>query len=31
MVQIFSARNAGIGLLNKEKTKLKLVAFHTLS
>jgi serine phosphatase RsbU (regulator of sigma subunit) len=31
MVHIFSARNAGIGLLNKEKTKLKLVAFHTLS
>jgi sigma-B regulation protein RsbU (phosphoserine phosphatase) len=31
MVQIFRARNAGIGLLNKEKTKLKLVAFHTLS
>jgi len=30
MVQIFSARNAGIGLLNKEKTKLKLVAFKTL-
>ncbi len=31
MVQIFSARNTGIGLLNREKTKLKLVAFHTFS
>ncbi len=31
MVRIFNARNAGIGLLNKEKTKLKLVAFHTVS
>ncbi len=31
MVRIFKARNAGIGLLNIEKTKLKLVAFHTMS
>lgn len=31
MVQIFNARNAGIGLLNIERTKLKLVAFHTMS
>ena len=30
MVHIFNARNAGIGLLNKEKTKLKLVAFHAM-
>lgn len=29
MVQIFKARNTGIGLLNRKRTKLKLVAFHT--
>ena len=29
MVKIFGARNAGIGILNSKKTKLKLVAFHT--
>jgi len=31
MVRIFSARNAGIALLNRDRTKLKLVAFHTSS
>ena len=31
MVEIFSARNTGICLLNEEKTKIKLVAFHTAS
>jgi len=29
MAQIFDARNAGIGILNEDKTTLKLVAFHT--
>jgi serine phosphatase RsbU (regulator of sigma subunit) len=31
MVEIFSARNTGICLLNEERTKIKLVAFHTAS
>ena len=29
MAQIFDARNAGIGILNEDKTTLKLVAFYT--
>lgn len=29
MVQIFKARNAGIGLVNHERTSLTLAAFHT--
>ncbi|MBW1842222.1 MAG: SpoIIE family protein phosphatase, partial [Deltaproteobacteria bacterium] len=29
MVHIFGARNTGIGLLNREKTRLKLVAFYS--
>jgi serine phosphatase RsbU (regulator of sigma subunit) len=29
MVKIFKARNTGIGLLNRKKTLLKVVAFHT--
>lgn len=29
MVRAFDARNVGIGLLNDEETKLKIVAFHT--
>jgi len=31
IVEIFSARNTGICLLNEERTKIKLVAFHTTS
>jgi len=31
MVQIFNARNAGIGLLDQDRTKIKLVAFHAAS
>ena len=31
IVEIFSARNTGICLLNEERTKIKLVAFHTES
>lgn len=29
MVHVFTARNTGIALLNKEKTTLKVVAFHS--
>lgn len=29
MVQIFNARNTGIGLLNENKSKLQLMAFHS--
>ena len=29
MVRVFTARNTGIALLNKKKTKLKVVAFHS--
>ena len=31
MVEIFGARNTGIGLINEERTKIKLVAFHAAS
>jgi len=31
MVDIFKARNTGIGLLNRERTLIELVAFHTVS
>jgi len=31
MVQIFQSRNTGIGLLNSEKTKLTIAAFHSAS
>jgi serine phosphatase RsbU (regulator of sigma subunit) len=31
LVQIFGARNTGIGLLNRDKTKLRVVAFHSVS
>ncbi|MBW1700087.1 MAG: SpoIIE family protein phosphatase [Deltaproteobacteria bacterium] len=31
MVDIFGSRNAGIGLLNAQRTQLTLVAFHTIS
>jgi sigma-B regulation protein RsbU (phosphoserine phosphatase) len=31
MVGIFKARNTGIGLLNRERTLIELVAFHTTS
>jgi len=30
-VEIFGARNTGIGLLNRDKTRLKLMAFHSKS
>ncbi len=29
MLKVFNARNVGIALLNNERTKLKIVAFHT--